>query len=281
MDATESPPIGEVKEPGQRARRASDLIEEHQTAIAELSRTRREALDELMSQGMTQTQIADLLGMTRSRVGQLLSSGPRPERAFLGTGTLTVAVGGKFEAGKKRPGHVVSAEVFAAYEGLSELGRAHGFKTEYEVVPPPGMVELNRTNLIVIGSPRILPFVGQVLAADTKYGFANDDDGWYLVDHQTNQTYRSPTDDGDPVDYAYVGRLPRPDGRGTFLYLAGIHAIGSYGAGKFLQDNLEDLYREVKTRRFSLLVSCEYDPKTRAVEKIERLTPLHRAEGLG
>lgn len=281
MDATEIQPIAELTDPGQRARRASDLIEEHQSAITELSRTRREALDEMLSQGMSQTQIAELLDMTRSRVGQLLSSGPKPERALLGSGTITIAVGGKYEADKPEPGHVVSTESFAAYEGLATLARGHGFKTEYEVVPPPGMVELNRTNLIVVGSPRILPFVGQVLASDTKLGFANDGNGWYLVDDHSGQTYRSPADNGESVDYAYVGRLPRPDGRGTFLYLAGIHAMGSLGAGKFLQDNIEDLYREVKTRRFSLLVSCEYDPKTREIAKVERLTPLYRAEGIG
>src|SRR5688500_9316083 len=58
--------------------------------------------------------------MTRARVGQLLSSGPRPERAMLGTGPLAVAVGGKLEADKKDPYAVVSAERLAAYEKLSD-----------------------------------------------------------------------------------------------------------------------------------------------------------------
>ena len=141
----------------------------------ELSRLRREALEEMVSQGMTQAQIASLIGMTRARVGQLLSSGPRPERAMLGTGPVTVAVGGKFEADKKDRMRSW-AEMLAAYERLATLARTLGLKAEYEVVPPPGMVDLNRTNLIVMGSPRILPFVGQVLAADPKLGFGTDDE---------------------------------------------------------------------------------------------------------
>lgn len=273
--------LAEVADPGGRARQASSLIEEHQAAIAELSHLRRGALDEMLSSGMTQTQIAEAIGMTRARVGQLLSSGPRPERAFLGSGTVTVAVGGKYEAGKENPGHVVSAEMLATYERVSGLARSLSLKAEYEVVPPPGMIKLNRTNLIVCGSPRILPFVGQVLESDPNLGFRNDDSGWYLVNHATGEEYRSPADEGEPCDYAYVGRLPRPDGRGSFLYLAGIHALGTKGASRYLEDNLDALYREVKTRRFSVLIACKYDPKTQEILSTEAITPVFRNDGVG
>jgi len=56
--------------------------------------------------------------MSKSRVSQLLSAGTRPERTFSGTGTLTVAIGGKVEADKPQPGGIVSAEAFGAYELL-------------------------------------------------------------------------------------------------------------------------------------------------------------------
>ncbi|WFE65464.1 hypothetical protein [Micromonospora sp. WMMD714] len=125
----------------------------------------------------------------------------------------------------------------------------------------------------------ILPFVGQVVAADTRFGFRADDDGHYLVNHQTSEAFRSPSDSGEPVDYGYLGRLPRPDGRGTFLYLAGIHAMGTLGVARYLHDHLDELYREVKNRRFSLLVACTYDPRKRTIEKVEALTSIHRGEG--
>src|SRR5260370_16069087 len=64
-----------------RAVKASELATRYQEAVAEASRVRREALEELVARGMTQGQIADLIGTTRARVGQLLASGPRSERA--------------------------------------------------------------------------------------------------------------------------------------------------------------------------------------------------------
>ena len=77
------------------------------------------------------------------------------------------------------------------------------------------------------------------MGADTHLGYAVDDNGWYLVDKSASIEYRSPMDSGKPVDYAYVGRLSRPDGKGTFLYLAGTHAPGTLAAAHFVVDNLQ------------------------------------------
>src|SRR6266702_3167140 len=103
-----------IKDPQERARAANKLIDEYQAAIAELSDVRRETLRELLASGMSQMAIAEMLGMSKSRISQLLSAGTRPERTFLGTGKVTVAVGGKLEAGKPDPGGVVSSESFSA-----------------------------------------------------------------------------------------------------------------------------------------------------------------------
>lgn len=273
--------LASIKDPRERAITAHGLIDDYQSAIGELSRLRREALEELLSGGMAQTQIADMLDMSRSRVSQLLSAGIRPERAFLGTGTITVTLGGKHEAGKEKPGAVVSAEALAAYERLAELARTHGLKTEYEVVPPPGFVTLNRSNLIVACGPRLSPLVQQVLESDNNIGFAKDDGGWRLLECHTGTVHRSPCDSGKNADVAYIGRLPRPDGKGTFLYLAGIHAIGTAGAAHFIEHNLAELYRETKTRRFSVIVSCEFDPETRQVLSSARVSQIYRHDGAG
>jgi len=140
------------------------------------------------------------------------------------------------------------------------------------------MVNLNRDNLVVICGPRLSPIIAQVLASDPNLGFTHDDHGWYLVDHATGTTYRSPRDHGEPTDYAYLGRLPRIDGRGTFLYFAGIHAPGNSGAMHYLEGHLEELYGEVRTGRFSTIISCRFDPDTRQVISSERVTPLYRAD---
>ena len=268
-----------IQDPHERARVANKLIEEYQAAVAELSDVRRETLRELLASGMTQMAIADMLDMSKSRVSQLLSAGTRPERTFLGTGTLTVAIGGKVETGKPQPGGVVSAEAFRAYELLADLARSVGLDSKDEVVPPPGLVDLNRPNLIVLTNPRLLPFLSQVMGADPHLGYAVDDGGWYLVDKTTSTEYRSPMDQGETSDYAYVGRLPRPDGKGTFLYLAGTHAPGTLAAARYIVDNIAELHKDLKNRRFSLIVVCDYDPKDRKnILSVKPLTPIYRPE---
>jgi hypothetical protein len=131
---------------------------------------------------------------------------------------------------------------------------------------------------VVICGPRLSPVIAQVLASDPHLGFKRDDRGWYLADHVTGTAYRSPMDNGEPADYAYLGRLPRIDGRGAFLYLAGIHAPGNSGAVHYLEGHLEELYREVRTGRFSTLVACRFDSKSHQILSSERLTPVYRSD---
>jgi hypothetical protein len=139
---------------------------------------------------------------------------------------------------------------------------------------------LNRPNLIVLTNPRLLPFLSQIMEADPHLRYVLEEDGWYLVDKTTDTEYRSPMNHGEAADYAYIGRLPRPDGNGTFLYLAGTHAPGTLGAAHFVSDNITDLYREVKNRRFSVLVPCRYDPKdSKKIIATEQLTPIYRHDG--
>jgi hypothetical protein len=272
--------IAAIKDSQERARSAHLLIEEYQSAVNELSRIRRESLEDLLAEGWNQTKLAALLDMSRSRMSQLLSAGTRPEKAFLGTGKITVSIGGKKEGGKSAPGDVISTESFAAFEAIVETARAVGLDASYEVVPPPGYVELNRANLIVLTNPRLLPFLSQVMGADPHLRYLHDDSGWYITDQTEGVDYRAPDDRTEPYDFGYIGRLPRPDGKGTFLYCAGTHAPGTLAAARYLCDNLSDLYRELKARRFSTVVKCTYEPgNTRTMTSIERVAPLYHHDG--
>ncbi|MGC4806152.1 hypothetical protein [Micromonospora sp. DT233] len=56
--------------------------------------------------------------------------------------------------------------------------------------------------------------------------------------------------------------------------------MGTLGVVHYLEDHLNELYREVKNRRFSLLVACTYDAAKRVVKKVDPLTPIYRSEGV-
>src|ERR1043165_8291797 len=275
--------VAGVSDPIERAQEAGTLIDVHQEAIAGLSKLRREAIEQALATGLTQTQIASRLDMTRGRVSQLLQAGLKAERAFYGTGALTVAIGAKREVNRKDPSDVLSAESFTAFELLGESARRVGFDATYEVVPAPGNVHLNRPNLIVLTNPRLLPFLSQVMEADPhiRYVQDSDDGSWYLVDVTAGKEYRSPRDEGDLADFGYVGRLPRPDGKGTFLYLAGLHAPGTLGAAQYVVGNLGHLYRELKNRRFSTIVRYEFESASQMkMRSVFPVTPLYRHEGV-
>lgn len=272
--------IDAITDPWERARRAHALVNHLQAQGAEASRRRLTALRALAAEGTKHADLGRYLGLTGTRVGQLLSAGVRAERALLGTGdTITVAVGGKTESGRTNPSVVISAEALDARETIQRLCAELGLNSDHELIPPPGIVRLNRDDLVVLCSPRLLPVVGEILESDDDLGFRNGAQGWYLVDRTTATTYRSPSDHGEPVDYGYIGRLPRPDGKGTFLYLAGVHAMGTKGAAHFLAENAADLYREVRTSRWSVLVECRYDPDSREILSTAARTPIYRHRG--
>lgn len=271
--------VAGLTDPLERARRAHQLVGDLSTLSSEATRLRREALDELLNRShMSQSEIARQLDVSRARVSQLLKSGPRPERGFLGYGELTVVLGGKEEGNKERPGPVVSTDDLGGYALVADAAKELGLTTRYEVVQPPGMINLNRDNLVVACGPRLSPLIEQVLHSDPNLAFEHDEQGWYLVDRVDGVVYRSPMDRGENVDYGYIARLPRFDSGGTFLYSAGIHAPGVSGGLHYIVSNLAELYEEVKRQRFSMLIKCVFEPETRQIVSSERLTPLYRSD---
>lgn len=255
-------------------RQVSALLAIRQEEITELSRIRKETLGDLQKRGLSQAEIAMLAGVSRGRIGQLAKAGPAVERAFLGDGRLTIAVGRKATT-KGEP--AVAEETMVAVHRLTELAAAHQLDVEVERVSPPGLLELNRENLVTLAGPRLFPMVGQILQGDTNLRFIHDEDGtWCLRDLQTGETYAAPRNpDGPHRDYGYLGRLPRPDGRGSFLVAGGLHAAGTQGVIAYLETALAYLYTEVKTRKFSMIVECSYDPETLEVTTAKQASPIY------
>lgn len=270
--------IRAMPDPVERIKETARLQVVHQELANELARERREALEEaLSSKDITQAELARLVGVSRSRIGQLRKSGPAPERAFLspGGGDITVIVGQKPGDGPGRSS--LAQETVVAYNRLSKLARSYDLDTEMDPVRPPKKENLNRDDLIVLSGPRLLNTLWQILEGDDFVRFRSDGQDWWLRDESTGQDYRTSPEANRC--YGYLGRLPRPDGRGTFLVCSGIRAIGTQGVVAHLEDALPELYAEVKTKRFSTLVMCEYDPNTMTVTSAERVSPIYRARG--
>ena len=106
----------------------------------------------------------------------------------------------------------------------------------------------------------------------------HDNSEWALRDTATGTLHRSGSD-GDPAsphDVASLGRLPRPDGNGTILAIAGIHPQGSLGVARLLATDISVLWGQAADGRFSAIVGTDYDPATHEPVQTELLSPLYR-----
>lgn len=253
--------LGSIASPEERAVAISRAIDEHQAHGLKLATLRRAALEDWLNEGATQAVIAKALGISRARVSAMLSQGLRPERTFFGSETVTLAVAGKAEAGRAddKTNVVVSSPAMAAVNELTEALQGLGLTVATEVVPPPGFVDLNRPGLVIIGGTRLLPMVGQLMHSDPRFRLA-DDGEWHYTDSETGGEFRS----GKGVDYAYLGRLPRPDQQGTFLHIAGLHSESTLAATHYLIEQLPELNRTTRGRRFSQVLKCTNDQTTAA-----------------
>ncbi|MEV4247449.1 hypothetical protein AB0J63_29035 [Streptosporangium canum] len=78
-------------------------------------------IQELHARGVSHAQIAEQAGLPRGRIHQIKHTGPAPEDAFPGTGTITPATPLKREAGNARP--VVAMGDVTAAKRVEDLAR--------------------------------------------------------------------------------------------------------------------------------------------------------------
>jgi transcriptional regulator with XRE-family HTH domain len=251
-DNSEIEDLRAITDPVRRARRATEIIEARTALISAASAVRQEAL-ELLRATMTQAEIAKGTGLTRARVSQLLGSS-RPDRALLApeAGPLTIAVVQKQAPDSGQP--VLASVTRRALDALTGAARELGITTTEEEVPPPGFIDLNRSNLAVMIGPRISALIGQALSADPVIRWGQDRrKHWYITDVRTGEEYHSDFDegwqrapDGERACFAHIGRVRRPDGHGTFLYLAGPHSPGTAGAVAFFIREMPEIWEQVR-----------------------------------
>jgi hypothetical protein len=249
--------IREISDARERARQAHALLGELQSESAEASRIRQQAVTELITRnGASRIEVADLLGVSRERVRQILAEGPPPELALLapGPGPVTICVVQKREAERGRP--AITMTTAAAVRELAGLAASYDIETEEDAVPVSGMIDLNRPNLVVLIGPRSSPLIAQAVTADPAVRWHPDKNGdWFITDAKTGEEYHSDFDSGaDPggwprTCYAHVGRVRRPDGQGSWLCLAGEHAPGVAGAASLFVRDITALWEQVPDRR--------------------------------
>ncbi|MDP8929992.1 MAG: helix-turn-helix transcriptional regulator [Actinomycetota bacterium] len=198
----------------------------------------------------------------------------RTAGALFGSSPVTIALPLRLMgAGRELLAH----EDFEAGERLATFLRGLGIDVSLTKVSPSGEIDLSAEGLIAICGPKSSPVIAEQFDNDPHFGFLPDRfERWRIIERATGNEILSPLDRAAPTDQdlAYVGRLPRPDRSGTFLLIAGIHAIGSLGAVHFLTQahNLKEVHRAVGEARFSMVVSCAFQRLPLTITSSEAFT---------
>lgn len=266
-----------IDDPYELLRVTTARLQAAQEEVTELARLRRRLVQDLHAQGLSYAQIAEAAGLSRGRIHQIRHTGPAPEGAFLGTGTITVITPLRQDADTSRT--VVALDDLTTGKRLEDLGRTFGLTVTYEHVAVDGEIDLNRPGLIAVCGPRMPQGMQDLYAQDPVLWWEQADDGvWTIRDTRADAVFRSGQDaePGRPYDVAYLGRLPRPDGEGAVLAIAGAHTPGSLGVAHLLTTDIGTLWGQVGDRLFSAVVGTEYDPDSHEPTRTELLTPLYR-----
>ncbi|WP_159773060.1 sigma factor-like helix-turn-helix DNA-binding protein [Streptomyces sp. HM190] len=266
-----------IDDPYRLLREVTTRLADAQQEVTELARLRRRVVQDLHAQGLSYAQIAEKAGLSRGRIHQIRHTGPAPEGAFLGRGSVVVATPLRRDDEHGRT--VVAMDDVSSGKRLEDLARTYGLEVASEHVSVGGEIDLNRDGLVVVCGPRMSQEMWDTYAQDPVLSWERAEDGpWTVVDRRTGTVYRSgqDSDPARPYDVGYLGRLPRPDGNGSLLAIAGIHTQGSLGVVQLLASDLNTLWGQVGDRRFSTLVGVEYDPETSEPQSAELLCPLYR-----
>ena len=245
-------------DPIRRGRRATELLTVYQQRAAELARLRRAAIEDAhQDRGMSYTQIAAAMGITKGRISQIRGTAPAPERAFFGVGPVSVGVPLRHGVtDRRRP--LIAAEDAQAGEEITWLLGGYGLTvTRYQI--EPGTTAPLPGDTVVICGPKSAPVGAALLAQDGALGMREDAGRWQIVHRSTGEQYGSPADEPAPAnaDLAYVGRHQYGDH--VAVHIAGIHAIGSLGAVRYLAAHLAELFAQAGDTSFSLVVRASYD----------------------
>ncbi len=245
-------------DPLRRGQRATTLLTIYQQRTAELARLRKAAIEEAhCERGMSYTEIAAILGITKGRITQIRASAPGLERAFFGVGPISVGVPYRYRAtDRERP--LVAAEDMQTGEQIEQLLTSLAFAvTRYQI--EPDREDLPNGDTVVVCGPKSAPAGTALLAHDPILGMVEDNGRWWIEHRSTGELLGSPADEPPHgnSDIAYVGRH-RQGGR-VIVHVAGVHAIGSLGAAHYLTGHLAEMFRQTSDRSWSMAIRSTYD----------------------
>jgi hypothetical protein len=245
-------------DPIRRGRRATELMSVYQQRATELARVRRAAIDDAhRNLGLSYTDIAAQLGITKGRVTQIRNTAPPAERAFFGVGPVTVGIPRRYgvEEGRERP-------FFDAVD-MSTQAATGEMLIRLALAWTPMAIEPSRTavpegDAVVICGPKSAPVARTLLAADPVLEFERDGNGrWWIIEAAAQTRYDSPYRRTIPErsDVGYFGRHVL--GSRIVVHIAGITSIGSLGVVHWLDRNLS-LFNRSEHSSLSGVVQCDF-----------------------
>ena len=247
-------------DPIRRGRRATTLMSIYQQRATELARVRREAIEEAhRAQGLSYTEIAAALGITKGRVTQIRAGAPPRERAFFGVGPVRVGVPLRVGTDDRMRSYIDASDVATQEDTTTLLATLalspEPFSIEPDATTPPD------GDVVVICGPKSAPIGAQLLAEDPCLAMIRED-RWWIVNKATGERFGSPLADDPPAaaDLGYFSR--RRDGDRVLVHVAGIRSPGSRGVLHYLARHLRELWAETGDTAFSAIVRCELDGLT-------------------
>lgn len=233
----------------------------YQQRAAELARLRREAIEEAhIGQGLTYTEIASALGITKGRVTQIRSGAPARERAFFGVGPVHVGVPLREGTDDRMRSYVDAADLATQTDTETLLGALALTAEPFNI--PPHTTTVPDGDVVVICGPKSAPIGASLLESDPRLGIVREHGRWWIIDKQTGERFGSPlaNDPAEPADLGYLSR--RRDGDRIIVHVAGIRSPGSRGVLHYLAHHLRELYLRAGDDSVSLAIRCELDDLT-------------------
>ncbi len=246
---------------------------QYQQRAIELARLRRVAIEEAhRDRGMSFTEIAKALGVSKGRITQIKSGAPSAERAFFGVGPVAVGVPLRNGMDDRKRDYIDAAD--AGAQGQVEAALAAHSLASNRFSIGTDMIEPPAGDVVVICGPKSAPIGANLLASDPHLGMVRDGGRWWLEDRRARQRYGSPARDQppEPGDVAYLGR--HREGDRVIVHIAGICSFGSLGMAHYLDANLSELWSEMGDASFSMAVRCRYDGVE--ITSVERLAGPYR-----